>query len=686
MLGERSTARADDVSRVVELPPENGVLTAIGRDHTLTTALADLIDNSIDAHADTVTIRIVTTDSLLHTVRVRDNGDGMSGDELQLAMRLGERREYAATDHGHFGMGLKAASLSQSRTLTVFTLGEGDVPRAIRIGRQGFQGEVLTDQAAWSGFEDDPGSLDSTGTVVKWSGVENVSRASSPTERQMWLERLVGSLRTELGLTFHRLLFSGRLRISVEVFDDAVTLVGVRRNVEPVDPFGFQTSGHANYPVSVTGLTDDGCELTAALHILPPNSKSASAEMLGRPRREWQGFYIYRNDRLLHAAGWLEQAHSDRRLQLARVAIDLTPALENHLRINHEKHGVRPLEGFGLALQRARSTNGIGFERFLEDARDTFQRANKRRTGIKPLIPMSEGLSEGLTENVRERIGEREDVLPIAMRWRQLEEGRVFLFDPDARTIWLNDGYRTAIGGVTGDAPLLKTLTYLLLQDRFASKHVRRGTKEEIEAWQSVLMDALLEQIGADGYRSTSSAGDDASPSPLRGLDEVGHLTSAASDGFPVSAEPADHTAPAVLPEQVDETAESSPEVTSADPSIIAELYSKGATIAETAQKLSVDGRAVARVLCLHVLGLDEPLDDESLSPRHGLVYTPEERDRIVAAYRSGTPIARIAQDTGRTPLAVGWQLLDHPSRPVLVKRSLIRRLRRATPDGDHDG
>ncbi len=77
MLGEPTTTRTDDVSRVVELPPEKGVLTAIGRDHTLPTALADLIDNSIDAHADTVTIRLVTTDSLLHTVRVRDNGDGM---------------------------------------------------------------------------------------------------------------------------------------------------------------------------------------------------------------------------------------------------------------------------------------------------------------------------------------------------------------------------------------------------------------------------------------------------------------------------------------------------------------------------------------------------------------------------------------------------------------------------------
>ncbi len=675
MLGERVTVRADDVSRVVELPPDKGVLTAIGRDHTLATALADLIDNSIDAHADTVTIRLVTTDSLLHTVRVRDNGDGMSGDELQLAMRLGERREYAATDHGHFGMGLKAASLSQSRTLTVFSLGEGEIPRAIRIGRQGFHGEVLTDQAAWSGFEDEPGSLDSTGTVVEWKGVENVSRATSPTERQVWLERIVEALRTELGLTFHRLLSSGRLRIGVEVFDDAVALVGVRRNVEPVDPFGFQTSGHADYPVSVTGVTDDGCELTAALHILPPNSKSASAEMLGRPRREWQGFYIYRNDRLLHAAGWLEQAHSDRRLQLARVAIDLTPALETHLRINHEKHGVRPLEGFGAALQRARSTNAIGFERFLEDARDTFQRANKRRTGIKPLIPVSEGLSESLTENVRERIGEREDVQPIAMRWRQLEEGRVFLFDPDARTIWLNDGYRGAIGGVNGDAPLLKALTYLLLQDRFASKHVRRGTKEEIEAWQSVVMDALVEQIGADAYSSTPSVDDAASLATLPGI-------SAEPDGSPIAAEPSDRA----VPEQVDETAENSPKVARADPVEFAEFYSKGATIAETAQRLAVEGRVVARVLCLHILGLEEPLDDESLSPRHGLVYTPGERDRIVAAYRSGTPIARIAQDTGRTPLAVGWQLLDHPSRPVLIKRSLIRRLRRSTTGGDHDG
>lgn len=682
MLGEPTTTRADDVSRVVELPPEKGVLTAIGRDHTLATALADLIDNSIDASADTVTIRLVTTDSLLHTVRVRDNGDGMSADKLQLAMRLGERREYTSTDHGHFGMGLKAASLSQSRTLTVFTLGEGDIPRSIRIGRQGFHGEVLTDQAAWNGFEDEPGSLDSTGTVVEWSGVENVSRSTSPAERQVWLEQVVTSLRAELGLTFHRLLSSGRLRIGVEVYDDTIALVGVRRNVEPVDPFGFQSSGHADYPTHVSGVTDDGCELTALLHILPPNSKSSSAELLGRPRREWQGFYIYRNDRLLHAAGWLEQAHSDRRLQLARVGIDLTPALEAHLRINHEKHGVRPLEGFGLALQRARSDSGISFERFLEDARDTFQRANKRRTGVKPLIPVSEGLSTRLVENVRERIGEREDVQPIAIRWRHLEEGRLFLFDPEARTIWLNDGYRTGLGGVTGDAPLLKALTYLLLQERFASKHVRKGTKEEIEAWQSVLMDALTEQIGPNGYSAAPSTADDDSPSPLHGLDEVEHITDSVSEAVAVVTEATDQTAPVTSPERVGDL----PEAVKAEPAVIADLYIKGATIAEAAQRLAVEGRVIARVLCLHVLGLEEPLDDESLSPRHGLVYTPGERDRMVAAYRSGTPITRIAQDMGRTPLTVGWQLLDHPSRPVVIKRSLIRRLRRAGTGDEHEG
>lgn len=685
MLGEPLITRAHDVSRVIELPPEKGVLAAIGRDHTLATAIADLIDNSIDARADTITIRLVTTDSLLHTVRVRDNGDGMSADELELAMRLGERREYSATDHGHFGMGLKAASLSQARTLTVFTLGDGDVPRAIRIGRQEFHGEVLTDQAAWSGFEDEPGSLDSTGTVVEWNNVENVSRASSSTERQMWLEQVVNSLRTELGLTFHRFLSTGRLRIGVEMFDDAVALVGVRRNVEPVDPFGFQSSGHTDYPASVSGATDDGCELTAVLHILPPNSKSPSAELLGRPRREWQGFYIYRNDRLLHAAGWLEQAHSDRRLQLARVRIDLTPALEAHLRINHEKHGVRPLEGFGLALQRAQSNTGIGFEQFLEDARETFQRANKRRIGVKPLIPVGEGLSANLIENLRERIGEREDVQPIAIRWRQLEEGRLLLFDPDARTIWLNDGYRRAIGGVTGDAPLLKVLTYLLLQDRFASRHVRRGTKEEVEVWQSVLMDALVEQVGPDGYTNTLETDDTLQTMPW-GSGEENSLESSISTVVSAPADVADFAQLSLEPKDARATANLATVETLAPVVSIAELYSKGATITEIGKGLTMESREVARLLCLYVLDLQEPLDDESLSPRHGLVYTPGERDRIIAAYRTGTPITRIAQDTGRTPLAVSWQLLDHPSRPVLVKRSLIRRLRRTITTGDHDG
>ena len=75
-------------------------------------AVADLIDNSVEAKASTVRVN-VEWDGAASSVMIADNGEGMSPDELREALRFGSERDYDDADLGKFGLGLKTASLSQ---------------------------------------------------------------------------------------------------------------------------------------------------------------------------------------------------------------------------------------------------------------------------------------------------------------------------------------------------------------------------------------------------------------------------------------------------------------------------------------------------------------------------------------------------------------------------------------------
>ena len=92
-----------------------------GLGYSTATALADLIDNSIAARAETVHLQFVWAGPT-SAIHILDDGEGMDAGELDRAMRLGERSPLearAAHDLGRFGLGLKTASLSQCRRLTV---------------------------------------------------------------------------------------------------------------------------------------------------------------------------------------------------------------------------------------------------------------------------------------------------------------------------------------------------------------------------------------------------------------------------------------------------------------------------------------------------------------------------------------------------------------------------------------
>ena len=101
---------AQVVDRIV-LPPDPGLVESLGSNHTLETALADLVDNSIDAEASVVRIRFMTRQHRLRAIAVMDNGHGMNDLQINAAMTIGRRREYQQGSLRNFGIGLKGRRL-----------------------------------------------------------------------------------------------------------------------------------------------------------------------------------------------------------------------------------------------------------------------------------------------------------------------------------------------------------------------------------------------------------------------------------------------------------------------------------------------------------------------------------------------------------------------------------------------
>jgi RNA polymerase sigma factor (sigma-70 family) len=479
-------------------------MDAIGRGHDMISAIADIVDNGIDAGAEKIGIRFVVSDGRVVQVRIRDDGTGMSFEQLKDAMTPGKRRRYGTTDLGHFGLGLKASSMSQARVLAVYTNCGYEPVHAMRMTRSAASAssevEQLTEKAAFDGFAyaADANASESAGTVVLWSELETVSAARSVVARGQWLEQVTTKLSHHLGLIFHRLISARKIRIEIDQYDLTYRDTGVPRIVAALDPFDFHLAGASGYPATLTGATADNVAISIECHLLPPGSRaSVAATLTGRPRSDWQGFFVYRNDRLLQAGGWLglgPEVQAD--LQLARVRLDLTPALLRHVTINPEKKGVILRPEFVRAIEEARSDSDLTFGVYLRSAREALKVANARRRELKPVAPVREGLSESVLNTIERTLGVREGDRPARIAWKALDEDRIFSLDLSTATIWLNAGYRRQLEHDS----FFKTALFFILEEHFERTTLHQLTLNRIEAKQKVLAAAVFERVDRASY------------------------------------------------------------------------------------------------------------------------------------------------------------------------------------------
>jgi hypothetical protein len=318
-----------------------GSLRDIGYD--LNTALADLVDNSISADAVQIDV-IVVFQGLESYIVVADDGWGMTHGELAEAMRFGSRREYGERELGRFGLGLKTASISQGRRLTVATrraqqrrwisaleLDLDELERTDRWQVQEPQRDAAMDIAGeW---------LDGRpGTVVVIDKLDRVLPERNP--EGGWARRrlntLAGRAAGYLGMVFHRFI-EGEFGLPI-----TITVNGAK--VIPWNPFAPDEEYTQPLPIKEFEIDEGECRGSFLLrpYVLPPRRQFSSMEEFERlsGMQKWnrqQGFYVYRAGRMIQSGGWSGLRAADEHTKLARVALDFDPELDEVFRVDVAK-------------------------------------------------------------------------------------------------------------------------------------------------------------------------------------------------------------------------------------------------------------------------------------------------------------------------------------------------------------
>ncbi|MEV5171985.1 ATP-binding protein [Streptomyces flaveolus] len=481
------------------LPPDAGYGRALtNQGYGFEVAVADLIDNSIDAGADKVVVHFLRDASRILTLLIIDNGQGMDEGDLDAAMTVGRRRDYGESALGMYGTGLKAASLSHASSLTVVSRTKRSRAAGRRLTTEGiedgFRCDTVDPRYAQELVDRYDGIIEWQGTVVRWDGVrsfETVGRGQS----DQFLSKAIARLETHLGLYLHRYLQRG-LKLDIAVWDvssgDGLGEEVDHIAVEPLDPFGYKVPGKAGYPRQFTAPVEGLGEVKLTAHIWPAKSKQAGFRQIGSLTAR-QGFYFYRNDRLVQAGGWNGLRNPEGHLVLARVAVDLPARVNSVLSLDVKKETVTVTPAFTLGVEKAADSTGHTFHNYLLDAEAAY-RDGSRRTEIvrKAVTPPGKGIDPKIKRVIKEELPEKASEEPISFIWGPLPSDQFFGLDRENNTVILNKSYREDFNdgrrGGANDAPVTKTLLYLLLEDCFGLGRWERGRQDRVDYWNTILL------------------------------------------------------------------------------------------------------------------------------------------------------------------------------------------------------
>jgi len=328
--------------------------------YSMQTAIADIMDNSITSGASSIHLRFAWNKGE-PWLAIIDDGCGMSADELTNAMRLGSSNPLntrPAEDLGRFGLGLKTASFSQCRQLTVITrkqektsAREWDLDAITENPDSGWNLHILSDEEiehinVIGVIINDLLSRES-GTIILWRKLDRLDNLDESALGEKILNNLIIEAKKHIELTFHRFLSSpkgkGSLRISIN-----------NNYLEAFNPFNPSNLATRELPEQKIYLHNE--QITIQPYVLPHYNKVSREEYEKYAGEagylENQGFYVYRNYRLIIKNTWFRLIPKEELTKLLRVRIDIPNTLDHLWKIDVKKANASPPESIRKQLKQ----------------------------------------------------------------------------------------------------------------------------------------------------------------------------------------------------------------------------------------------------------------------------------------------------------------------------------------------
>lgn len=366
-------------SEVIEPNVSNFVNSLRDMGYTFPIAIADIIDNSITANAKN--IDIVATAKSQMKLSLLDDGIGMNEEELIEAMRLATKSpdlKRKKSDLGKYGLGLKTASFSQCKKLTVIS------KKGLKINARQWDLDYISTENKWLLLIPEINLLKKiplfeeltkmkSGTLVVWENIDGIESQAISNE--------IIKLRDHLALVFHRFLEG--------IPGNKVLKININNNVlKPFNPFNPEHP--ASQQLSTEKIKIQGETILVQPFILPHHSKVSQAEYDKYATDEGytrsQGFYLYRANRLLIYGTWWKLHKSIDAHKLVRIKIDIPNNQDQYWGIDIKKSTASPSEEIKKDLKRIISqVTEIGSRPYTGRGRKIEDKTVNRFWGLSPL-------------------------------------------------------------------------------------------------------------------------------------------------------------------------------------------------------------------------------------------------------------------------------------------------------------
>jgi hypothetical protein len=345
----------------IDVSPRPSFLIESMRDigYTLETAMADIVDNCIAAYASKIDIRFSWNDSKPWIAFI-DDGKGMGQNDLISAMKFVSQNPLdsrSKTDLGRFGLGLKTASISQCRALTVLSKKDSrlfcvqwDLDYLASLNTNEWSLRVIDTNA-----QDENIKLidlynqyminNKSGTIVFWHKIDRLGNKENESFHEEYFNEALSKVKQHLELVFHRFISPNDGTKKIEITFNELIL-------EAFDPFNTSKSSELR---SEEFLFENE-RILVQPYILPHHNKVSRDEWKkyagDRGYLHEQGFYVYRNKRLIIHSTWFRLIEKAELTKLLRVRVDIPNSFDHLWRIDIKKSNAYPPSGIRIGLKR----------------------------------------------------------------------------------------------------------------------------------------------------------------------------------------------------------------------------------------------------------------------------------------------------------------------------------------------